>query len=230
MGTSSAVIPGPKRARTRDQLLVAAQMLLAEQGATGLGLRRITDQAGVAHPTFYNYYPDIAALVADLGELLAATHAVAMAAITEGLTDPATRFARVTRQTLRIIAEQPGFGRLMFDVGLPAGSLIGELRLRLRLDIAEGVERGVFRVSDLDLAASMVAGAISGLALDLHRGGLPLAAIDTGTARLLELLGLDARSAEALGHEAIDFPPSPGLPMRWLALPTLPHPEPRDGQ
>ena len=182
--TNPIALAGSKRERTRDQLLVAAQALLGEQEATALGLRRITDQAGLAHATFYNYYPDIAALVADLGELLAATHAAAMASITEGLTDPATRFARVTRQTLRIAALQPGFGRLMFDVGLPAGSLSGELRLRLRLDIAEGVERGVFRVTDLDLAASMVAGAISGLVLDLYRGDLTLAAEHPGDPRV----------------------------------------------
>jgi hypothetical protein len=28
---------------------------------------------------FYNYYPDVAALIGDLGELLGATHAAAMA-------------------------------------------------------------------------------------------------------------------------------------------------------
>jgi hypothetical protein len=120
-----------------------------------------------------------------------------------------------------MVAEEPGFGRLIFDVGLPADSLVSELRLRLKLDLAEGMQLGRFSLSDVDLTTSMVSGAISGLALDLHRGTLPLTAIEAATTRLLELLGLDPAVAAALGHEAIVFPPTPALPMRWLALPPI---------
>jgi AcrR family transcriptional regulator len=221
-------LSGTKRARTRDQLLVSAQVLLGEHSAAGLGIRQITAHAGLVHASFYNYYPDIAALVGDLAELLGATHAAAMAGLVAGIDDPARRFARITRQSLRMVVLQPGFGRLMFDVGLPADRLGAELRLRLNLDIAEGAARGSFKVADAGLAASMVAGAISGVALDLHRGALPAARIDAATALLLGHLGLDAAAAQALGHEAIDFPPPPALPMRWLALPPVAAPDARN--
>lgn len=210
---------GSKRARTRDQLLVAAQTLLMTQPAAALGIRQITDHAGVVYATFYNYYQDVAALIADLGELLGASHAATMAGLAPDLDDPALRFARITRQTLRIVATGQGFGRLIFDVGLPVDIFIAELRLRLALDLAEGQRLGRFHLSDLDLAASMVAGAISGLALDLHRGTLPLTAIDPATTRLLEWLGLDRAAAAALGHEAVAFAPGPALPLCWLTLP-----------
>ena len=212
---------GSKRARTRDQLLVAAQSLLMTHTAAALGIRQITDHAGVVHATFYNYYQDVAALIADLGELLGASHAATIGEFSYQLADPALRFARITRHTLRLVAKEPGFGRLMFDVGLPADSLVSELRLRLKLDLAEGMQLGRFSVSDLDLTTSMVSGAISGLAADLHRGFLPLTTIEPATTRLLELLGLDPTVATALGHEAIVFPPTPALPMRWLALPPI---------
>lgn len=221
MDVKSPPLPGTKRARTRDQLLVSAQLLLMEQNAAALGLRRITDHAGLVHASFYNYYPDVAALIGDLGELLGATHAAAMAKLDTARLDVAARFALVTRQTLRMVAGQPGFGRLMFDVGLPIDSLSSELRLRLRLDIAEGAARGLFKVADIDMATSMVAGAISGLALDLHRGTLPVTAIDAATCALLAQLGLDRHAAEQLGHAPVDFPPPPELPMRWLALPPV---------
>lgn len=210
---------GDKRARTRDQLLVAAQTLLIEQNAAALGLRQITAHAGLVHASFYNYYRDIPALIADLAELLGATHASAMAALVAGLDDPALRFARITRQTLRIVALEPGFGRLMFDIGLPTGILSPELRLRLQLDIARGAQLGLFKIGEIELTTSLIAGAISGLALDLHRGLLPFSAIDAATTRLLSVLGLDANEAQRLGHEPVDFPPPPALPMRWLALP-----------
>ena len=131
------------------------------------------------------------------------------------------RCARITRQTLRIVAEQQGFGRLMFDIGLPTDRLAAELRLRLKMDIEEGVTAGLFTVADVDLATAIVAGAITGLALDLHRGVLSFANIDTATAQLLTYLGLDGAEAERLAHAAFDFPPTLEWPMRWLALPPV---------
>ena len=225
MTLSAIRLRGSKRARTRDQLLVAAQSLLMTQTAAALGIRQITDHAGVVHATFYNYYQDIAALIADLAELLGASHAATMAGLTPDLADPALRFARITRQTLRMVATEPGFGRLMYDVGLPADNLVAELRLRLALDLAEGQQLGRFAFADLDLTTSMVSGAISGLALDLHRGCLPITAIEPATTRLLEWLGLDPETAAALGHEAVAFEPAPALPLRWLALPPARLPE-----
>jgi AcrR family transcriptional regulator len=212
---------GSKRERTRDQLLVSAQSLLMNEGAGALGLRRITTHAGMVHASFYNYYPDVAALIGDLGELLGATHAAAMAMTGDDHDNPAVRFARITRQTLRIVAEQQGFGRLMFDIGLPTDRLAAELRLRLKMDIEEGVTAGLFTVADADLATAIVAGAITGLALDLHRGVLCSAKIDTATTQLLTYLGLDAAEAERLVHAAFDPPPTLELPMRWLALPPV---------
>jgi AcrR family transcriptional regulator len=215
-------LSGTKRERTRDQLLVSAQSLLMHEGAGALGLRQITTHAGMVHASFYNYYPDVAALLGDLGELLGATHAAAMAMPSEGDEDAAARFARITRHTLRIVVEQADFGRMMFDIGLPSDRLATELRLRLKMDIEEGVAHGLFTVADVDLATSIVAGAITGLALDLHRGVLGFDKIDPATAQLLKYLGLDAAEAERLAHAAFDFPPPPQLPMRWLALPTSP--------
>ncbi|MEI6486954.1 MAG: TetR/AcrR family transcriptional regulator [Sphingomonadales bacterium] len=225
MPLSTTGLHGSKRARTRDQLLVAAQSLLMTQTAAALGIRQITDHAGVVHATFYNYYHDIAALIADLGELLGASHAATMSGLTADLTDPAMRFARITRQTLRMVASEPGFGRLIYDVGLPADSLVAQLRLRLSRDLAEGRQLGRFAFADLDLTTIMVSGAISGLALDLLRGTLAITAIETATTRLLEWLGLDHETAVALGHEAVAFGPAPTVPLRWLALPPAQRPD-----
>jgi AcrR family transcriptional regulator len=210
---------GSKRERTRDQLLVSAQELLMDRTAAGLGLRQITTHAGLVHASFYNYYPDIPALIADLAELLGATHAVAMAGLFVGSEGPAVRFARITRQTLRIMAGQPGFGRLMFDVGLPADRLGAELRLRLSLDIADGAACGDFKVANVELAAAAITGAITGLALDVYRGHVSGDKIDAAAALLLTHLGVAPDASERLAHEAIIFPKLPTLPMRWLALP-----------
>ncbi|WP_269514102.1 TetR/AcrR family transcriptional regulator [Brevundimonas subvibrioides] len=216
---SASKLTGTKRERTLDQILVSAQGILMEDGVASLGVRQITTQAGLVSATFYNYFRDIEALISELGDLLGATHAAAIMGLIDGEGDPAARFARITRQTLRVMALRPGFGRLMFDVGLYPEQLGGAMRLRLKRDIADGIERGLFKQGELDVIVSMVAGAIEGLGRDLHRGTVPASRIDTATATLLNHLGLTAVAATALGHEAIAFPPLPDLPMRWLALP-----------
>jgi AcrR family transcriptional regulator len=215
-------LTGTKRERARDQLLVSTQSLLMEYNASALDIRQITTHAGMPHASFFDYYPDVPALIGDLGELLGATHAAAMIALGNSRDDPAVRFAQNTRQTLRIAAQQPVYGHLMFDVGLATDRLGSELLLRLKFDIGDGVSRGIFVAADIDMAASMVAGAISGLALDLHRRVLSVGKIDVATAKLLIFLGLDRSTAELLSCAPIDFPPPPDLPLRWLALPPCP--------
>jgi AcrR family transcriptional regulator len=210
---------GTKRERTLDQLLVSAQTILMEEGVASLGVRQIATHAGLVSASFYNYFLDMGALVSELGDLLGATHAAATASLVAQEKDPSVRFARITRQTLRIIALRPEFGRLMFDVGLSDIRLSAALRVQLKEDIAEGMERGIFKRADLEVTTSMVAGAIEGLGRDLHRGVLSASMIDTATATLLHHLGLSAVAATALGDEAIEFPPLPAMPMRWLDLP-----------
>ena len=190
-----------------------------EEGVASLGVRQIATHAGLVSATFYNYFLDMGALVSELGDLLGATHAEATASLFANEKDPSVRFARITRQTLRIIALRPEFGRLMFDVGLSVIRLSAALRVQLKEDIAEGMERGIFKRADLEVTTSMVAGAIEGLGRDLHRGVLSASMIDTATASLLHHLGLSAAAATALGDEAIEFPPLPAMPMRWLDLP-----------
>ncbi len=209
---------GTKRERTLDQLLVSAQTILMEEGVASLGVRQIATHAGLVSATFYNYFLDMGALVSELGDLLGATHAEATAGLIVDQKDPSVRFARITRQTLRIIALRPEFGRLMFDVGLSVIRLSAALRVQLKDDIADGMERGLFKRADLEVTTSMVAGAIEGLGRDLHRGVLSASMIDTATATLLHHLGLSAAAATALGEEAIEFPPLPAMPMRWLDL------------
>jgi len=219
MNQPTALPATDKRARTRDQLLVAAQQLLAEQSAGALGIRQIAVKAGLVHGSFYNYYPDVPALIEDLSALLFASHAALVAGLRSGGDDLAATFARVTRQTLRLIPEGDGYGRLLFDAGLPVDRFVSGLRGAMGADIATGVQRGIFTVGNLDVAISLVAGGILGVAVDLHRGALPASAIEPVTARLLETLGLPAAEARRLAFADITFiAPSP-LPLRWQDVP-----------
>jgi AcrR family transcriptional regulator len=214
----SQALSGGKRARTRDDLLVAAQEFLMEQTVADLGIRQIATRAGVVHGSFYNHFNDLAAIADDLADLVSAAHAVATAPLVANVSAPDVRFARITRQVLRVIVARPLFGRLQFDAGLPAGRLMTEITRRFRVNLEAGMDAGCFSIRDLDITASLVAGAISGVALELHRGTFSPDEIDDAVVQLLVWIGVDPARASGLAHEAVAFPPPPETPLRWLSL------------
>jgi hypothetical protein len=142
-----------------------------------------------------------------------------MAQLVSTSDSPSMRFTRITRETLRTVAQQPFFGRLMFDVGLPIERLGGNLRRNLHSDIEQGATLGIFDATDVEIAVSLVSGAIQGVALDIHRGSLPATKIEAITAQLLIGLGVEATEAARLAFAPISSLPPTELPMRWLALP-----------
>lgn len=207
-----------KRARTRDQLLVAAQEVLLADGAAALGIRQVTAQAGLVHASFYNYYPDTAALLDGLAELLMATHAATVSPLRAGVGDPAALFAATTRQTLRLFAGTPDFARLLFDSGMAIDRLLGALQNHLRSDLKAGMRLGAFSIDNIDVAVTIVSGALIGLALALHRGQARARAIEELTRQLLRLLGVAPAKARALASAKLAFAATPAIPMSWKAL------------
>jgi AcrR family transcriptional regulator len=207
-----------KRERTRDQILIAAQEILMDQGAAALSIRHVTERAGVVHGSFYNYYLDIGALIDALADLLLTTHALAVAPVRTGVNDPANLFAVTTRQTLRFVHQSPRFATLLFDSGIQADRMLNALRAPLRADLAAGQKAGGFQISSMDLAVTIVAGAMISLAVELHRGRAKPAAIDEMTFQLLRLLGVSPAKASAAARFKAVFVEPPPVPLSWKAL------------
>lgn len=216
-----------KRARTRDQILIAAQDLLTERGAAALSVRQVTERAGLVHASFYNYYADIGALLDGLADLLLMTHALTVAPVREGVSDPAMLFAVTTRQTLRLGHDAPQFAGLLFDSGIPVDRLLNALHGPLRTDLRAGARSGAFSITSLDVAVSMIAGSMIGLSVDLYRGRAKPSAIDEMTYQLLCLLGVSAAKAKSAAFAKVTFSPAPQTPLSWKAL-GLAAPENRD--
>jgi AcrR family transcriptional regulator len=207
-----------KRSRTRDQILIAAQELLMEHDASSLGIRQIAERAGLVHASFYNYYPDVGALLDGLAELLFTTHALTVAPARNGISDPAALFAATTRQTLRLILDSPKFARLLFDSGIPIDRLLTALHEPLRADLRAGAKAGAFTYDNIDIAVTIVAGSMMSLAVDLYRRRAKTAAIDELTFQLLRLLGVPHAKAKAAAFAKVDFRPAPPVPLSWKAL------------
>lgn len=209
---------GTKRQRTRDQLLVAAQQILLEEGAQGLALKEVAHRAGMVHATFYNYFDSIPALLDDLASLFLVTHGVAVRRWVGGIGDPALVFARTTHLSLGYFSRARGYGTVLFDSGLPVDRLAQGLRAPLRGDLDAGRAAGRFVIGAPDMMVGLITGAVIGLALDLHRGRLAQEATGSAVEGLLRLMGVPAEEAGVLARPAIDQPDPPELPLRWMAL------------
>jgi AcrR family transcriptional regulator len=206
---------GSKRERTRAALLDAAQALLLERRPGALAIRDVAERAGVVPGTFYNYFESIQALVAAIGGLLTEEHGRLVFTLCAGTRDAAALFALTTRLTLRL-ACVPGYGHLLFDAGLPVDTFTAGLRQGLARDLARGARQGRFAVERPGLTAALTAGAVLGVAIDLHRGALKPAVIEPATARLLETLGVGAADAALLASAPAVFPAPRPIPLSSL--------------
>jgi AcrR family transcriptional regulator len=198
--------------------LAALQSLLLERGAGAFSISDVSERAGVAQGTFYNYASSVDELVEELAALLSASLAALASNAPSAKTDPVAAFVVKTRRTLAICAHAPDYGRLLFDSGLPVDRLLADLRNDLEADIRIGAASGVFRAPNPALSSSMIAGCMLGVGLDLHRGKLPKATIEAATAEMLVMLGLAQNLAQRAVASRLRFETPSSLPLGWLTL------------
>ena len=207
-----------KRGRTLDALLAALQSLLLERGAGAFSISDVSERAGFAQGTFYNYASSTDELVEELAALLSASLAALASNAPSAKTDPVAAFVFKTRRTLAICAYAPDYGRLLFDSGLPVDRLLADLRKDLEADIRIGAASGVFKTANPALSGSMIAGCMLGVGLDLHRGKLPKAAIEAATSEMLVMLGLARNLAQRAVASRLRFETPSSLPLGGLTL------------
>jgi len=207
----------PKRLRTRDALLRAAQELLMEKTAEEISIRQITDRADVVHATFYNYYPSPAAAFEAVNILLLATYGRVVESVVKDIDDPVERVAASGRQTMKLIVDNPRLGRLLFDSGLAIDPLMEGMRARMTDDIRRGEAAGKLEVRDLNLVVSAAVGMGLGIAMDLHRGRLKPNSIEGFVKLILGLLGVPPDAAEEVVHRPIHYAEMPDFPLSLVA-------------
>jgi len=207
-----------KRGRTLDSLLAALQALLLERGAGTLSISDVAERAGVAQGTFYNYASSLDGLIDALATLLSAAVGTLRRDAPSAKTDAVAAFAFKTRQMLSLFVAAPDYGRLLFESGLPVDRFLLGLRKDLEADIRIGAEAGAFKTANPALSASIIAGCLVGVALDLYRSQLSSAVIEETTAEMLVLLGVTREVATRAAVARLRLEAPPALPLRWLAL------------
>lgn len=145
------------RGETRQLLLDAAAEEFAREGYTGANINRISQQAGFAKGTVYNYFPSKRELMLALIEEVAAAHLAYIAIQVREEEDPRRRLVRFFEAGYAFVAEHLSQGRAivttlygpdeqfkaaMFAAYQPMFRLVAEEI------IGPGVAQGVFRPVD----------------------------------------------------------------------------------
>jgi AcrR family transcriptional regulator len=189
-----------RKARTRQRLVDAARILLAEGKASSASIQDITDAADVGFGSFYNHFSTKTELFdASLEEVMEETGQLLDLLGVES-EDPAVTMARSIQLTLRLTSSRPELAKILVNHGFPFLDSDHGLAPRALRDIKIGMEAGRFDVQDPRLALSGLGGTIF--------AGLYVLLVDPDTdhdARIrqlteqsLRLLGVPVDEARAL--------------------------------
>jgi AcrR family transcriptional regulator len=181
--------------QTRQALLQAATTEFAREGYARANINRISQAAGFAKGTVYNYFSSKRALMLALIDEIARMHFDSLMEQVAQEDDPAHRlerffeagFAWVTEHLDRgrvmittLNGPDPEFKRTMYEAYQPMFQLVG------RDIVALGVERGVFRQLDPAATAQLLMTIYLGVCSQLNEQGKPWFSPDQVTGLLLD--------------------------------------------
>ena len=190
--------PASKKTRTRIALIDAAKSLVFERGHSKISIQDITEYAGVATGTFYNYFVTkqqvFESVIADYRDQFA----LEIETTRSRLKDP----AMMVTATLKYYFHQSQFNQewLKFIAlsGLPGPIELRQSDADCLADIKRGVAAGRFKVEDSLFAKSLIAGMIEHINREIRDGVLASDATDEAVRYILRMLGLPDLVAKAL--------------------------------
>lgn len=194
-----------RRIRTRTALLGAGRSLFAHRSPDAVSIDDIVTAADVAKGSFYNHFADKAAFARELARQARLSVEALVAAVTEGVDDPAERVARALCGFARDALADPTGVRV--QLRMFQGALIPDepMDAGVRADIARGLAEGRFRGLGLEAGVLLAVGVVQitvGRVL-AHPDGPSTPALAAELARaLLRGLGLDSDAAETVAGRA----------------------------
>jgi AcrR family transcriptional regulator len=207
---------GARRKReTRAKLLKAAFELIAQRGVDGVAVNEITEAADVGFGSFYNHFESkeaihtavFAAVFDDFGD--------ALDRLTADHDDPAEVIAICVRQTIAHAQREPLWGHFLLREWHRPEAVSRGLGARLLRDIAKGIARKRFDVTDPVMTMIVAGGTVVGtIAAQLGAAGEGSTLLDQfgvsvenldrrAAAALLQGLGLTAREAKVIARRPL---------------------------
>ena len=179
-----AEIGREKRARTRAQILEAAEMLLADRPLEAITVDAVVDAAGVAKGTFYYHFQSMDDLAAAVGEKLGESFDELVAPARLGVRDPIERISFGFTQFLAKAISDPVWARLVVQSAQARTDFASAIRENLKSDLSEARAQGRLTVEDVELAADIVIG----IWLQVTRGTLQRRAAPDLAGRTLDAM------------------------------------------
>ena len=227
MAVSNAVTAEPKkltkRERTRRKLMTATRDLIYDRGIERVAILDITDAAGVAAGSFYNYFENkpaiVAAIVDDFHEVFEAH----LAETRLRLTDPAMRLSVSLKYYFSASQDNEAWRSFVINAGLSDKQVLVQSPRQCRDDIALGVRGGRFKTDSVAITQSLITGMANHVTLEIQRGRLPKTAVFEAVRHILRMLGLPDIAAKAFAEAPLpkiaapvrdDLPADPNIPFR----------------
>jgi AcrR family transcriptional regulator len=195
-----------KRARTRGDLLSAAQQLLSTRPAEAVNVDEIADLADVAKGTFYNYFADKDALVREVEDAVRAELEQRVAETNAGVEDAAERVARAFAAMLNWSLGDPTKARTLLRMtphfADPDAASNSGVRRDVHAGVAAGRFTGITDEAGVVLVLSVLTGGVS-RALDVVHKKQVRALGESLAKALLVALGLQHRDAAKVATRAL---------------------------
>lgn len=192
-----------QRARTRAALVEAAHRVVARKGSDAATIAEITEEADVGFGSFYNHFPSKEAIVEAVVEDSLEQHGAALDRLLQDVEDPAEVFAASVRLTVAIGERDPVWGWFIVRVGLSEPALATTLFPRVVRDIERARAARRFKVPDVPLAATCVAGAVRAVIRARLDGALDGTAGEHLAERMLVMLGMEQAEAKRVAGRAL---------------------------
>ena len=192
-----AEIGREKRARTRAQLVAAANSLFARQAMESVTVDEVVREAGVAKGTFYVHFDGLEALTAAVAEELVQTFDELLQPGRLSLVDPALRIAFGCSSFINKALNDPRWASLV--ARMAAAPIGGELlRRRLFEDLQQFSKSLPGAAASAELNLEIVVGIMLQLMRALGEGRLSSLDRDAALGAILRAIGLSARQEKSV--------------------------------
>lgn len=189
---------GSKRERTRSALLDATVSVVAAKGMEAAKILDITETAGLANGTFYNYFEDKESILREAAYGIALAVGRQLDEEMRGIGDAGRRVVTATTRFIEIVVREPDWAHVLLGSAEVMPEVRQDIYRYLRSDIELGVEQGKFDVEVTGFLLDQVASLI-GVSIRTQINAGQNAALTRQTCEsILRLLGMSPAKARKL--------------------------------
>lgn len=212
-----------KRERTRRKLMTATRDLIYDRGIERTAILDITDAAGVAAGSFYNYFENKPAIISAIVEDFHQVFEAHLFETRARLKDPAMRLSVSLKYFFTQSQENEAWRSFVINAGLSDKQVLVQSPRQCSDDIALGVRGGRFKTESVAITQSLITGMATHVGLEIQRGRLPKSAVFETVRHILRMLGLPDIAAKAFAEAPLpaisapiraELPADPQIPFR----------------